>query len=114
MLASAGGLTSSPFVPARSGCIPSRTTFVNVPKQNTPVRSPRHVVTVGKTPAFEAVDARALFTSIDPQQDLETWETSTTLVERWVLAPLTVGGTALRRCAAESYAQIVYLTQNGA
>lgn len=47
------------------------------------MRSQRHVVTVGKTPAFEAVDARALFTSIDPQQDLETWETSTTLVERW-------------------------------
>ncbi len=30
-----------------------------------PVRSPRHVVTVGKTPALEAADARALFQSID-------------------------------------------------
>ena len=30
-----------------------------------PVRSPRHVGTVGKTPALEAVDVRALFQSID-------------------------------------------------
>ena len=30
------------------------------------MRSPRHVVTVGKTPALEAADARALFASLDP------------------------------------------------
>ena len=31
-----------------------------------PVRGPRHIVKVGKTPAFERDDARALFASIDP------------------------------------------------
>jgi site-specific recombinase XerC len=32
-----------------------------------PVRSPRQVVTTGKTPALEAADARKLFESIDPK-----------------------------------------------